>query len=452
MIDDAFTKDWTEGSIVRNLWSLSWPMMVSSSLLMLGPTIDMIWIGRLGSSSMAAVGVSGMAVMVANSIVMGVFTGLRAMVARFVGAGDIRGANHVTQQAYILGAILAVVIAMIGIFFSEQILNLLGVEPDVIELGAAYMRIQFIGMVTMSLLRITEAAMQASGDTITPMRIAIFFRILHIGLAPSLIFGLWIFPEMGVRGAALTSVISQGVGGVLGMWCLLTGRTRMKLSFRNFSFDPNIIWRLVKIGIPASVTGMERSFANLLLVKFISPFGTVPVAAHSLMQRIDAFVNMPAVGFGVGAGVLVGQNLGAGKPDRAEKSGWTAAFIFTGLMVFASLAIWFLAPHIIRIFNSEPELVETGSLFLRIQIGHYLAFGCVVVLSQSLNGAGDTMIPMLVTLLTMWFVQVPLSYFLTSRTVIGAAGVRWGIVAGLIIRSCIYVAYFKKGRWKKKKV
>lgn len=452
MRDDTFSKDWTEGSIVRNLWSLSWPMMVSSSLMTLGPTIDMIWIGKLGSSSMAAVGVSGMAVMVSNSLIMGVFTGLRAIVARFVGAGDIRGANHVTQQAIIVGAALAAIIAVIGIFFSENILNLLGVEADVIELGAAYMRIQFIGMITMSILRISEASMQASGDSVTPMRIAIFFRLLHLGLSPAFIFGLWIFPEMGVRGAALTGVISQGVGGGIGLWFLMTGRTRMKLSFKNFSFDPNMLWRLVKIGIPASITGMERSFANLLLVKFIAPFGTVAVAAHSLMQRIDGFINMPAVGFGVGAGVLVGQNLGAGKPDRAEKSGWTAAGIFTAIMVVVCIFIWFLASNIIRIFNSEPKLVEIGSLFLRVQITHYLAFGCVVVLSTALNGAGDTMIPMLVTLLTMWCVQVPMAYFLTTRTSIGAVGVRWGVVSGLVIRGIVYSTYFKKGRWKRKKL
>jgi putative MATE family efflux protein len=426
-------------------------MMVSSSLTTLGPTIDMIWVGKLGSASMAAVGVSGMAVMVANSLTMGIFTGLRALVARYVGAGDIKGANHITQQAFILGAALSVFIAIIGVFFSEQILVLLGVEADVIELGAAYMRIQFIGMVTMSVLRIAESSMQASGDSVTPMKIAVYFRILHLVLAPALIFGLWIFPEMGVRGAAWTGVITQGVGATVGIWYLITGRTRMKLTFKNIGFDPGVIWKLVKIGIPASVTGMERSFANLILVAFISPFGTVAVAAHSLMQRIDGFTNMPATGFGVGAGVLVGQNLGAGKPDRAEKSGWIAAGFFTAIMTVCSIVTWFLAPEIVRIFNSEPELVEIGSLFLKIQIVGYMVFGCVIVLSTALNGAGDTLIPMLVTLLTMWFVQVPLAYFL-SHTFIGAAGVRWGIEGALVFRGGIYAVYFKKGRWKRKNI
>ncbi len=451
MRDKTYERDWTEGSIVRNLWSLSWPMMVSSCLMTLGPTIDMIWIGRLGSSAMAAVGVSGMAVMVANSVVMGVFTGLRARVARYAGAGNIEGANHVTQQAFILGGVLSGLIAVIGGFFSEQILVLLGVEADVIELGAAYMRIQFIGMFTMSLMRIAEASMQASGDSVTPMKISILFRLLHLGIAPALIFGLWIFPELGVRGAAWTSVITQGMGSCVGIWFLVNGRTRMKLTFRNFSIDPGTIWRLVKIGIPASIAGMERSFANLILVKFISSFGTVAVAAHSLMQRIDGFTNMPATGFGVGAGVLVGQNLGAGKPDRAEKCGWIATGLFTAIMTVVSILTWFLAPDIVRIFNSEPGLVEIGSVFLRIQIVGYMVFGFVIVLSTALNGAGDTLIPMLVTLLTMWCIQVPAAYFL-SRTGIGAAGVRWGIELGLVFRGGIYAVYFKKGRWKRKRI
>ncbi|MFC2015041.1 MATE family efflux transporter, partial [Chloroflexota bacterium] len=205
----ARDRDWTKGSISGNLWALSWPIMVSSSLGMMGPTIDMIWIGKLGSAAVAGVGISGMAVMAVNALMMGLFTGLRAMIARFIGAGNMDGANHVMQQAFVIGAGFSIITASIGLLFAERILALFGVEADVVAQGSTYMRIQFIGMVTMSLLRITESSMQASGDTITPMRIAVFYRILHLALAPSLIFGLWIFPQLGVRGAALTNIITQ---------------------------------------------------------------------------------------------------------------------------------------------------------------------------------------------------------------------------------------------------
>lgn len=445
----AVERDWTQGSIIGSLWSLSWPVMVSQSLNMLGPTIDMIWVGKLGSDALAAVGVSGMAVMVANSLVMGIFTSLRAMVARYIGSGDNDAANHIAQQAFVLGAAISIIIGIIGVFFSEQILMWLGVSENVISTGAAYMRIQFIGIVTMSVRMITESAMQASGDTINPMRIAVGFRVLHLALCPALVFGLWIFPEMGVQGAAWTNVLSQLLGGALGLWFLVSGRTRMELSFRNFRFDPAVIWKMVKIGLPAAVTGMERSFANILLVKFISPFGTIAVAAQSLEERIGGFIQMPAMGFGVSAGVLAGQNLGARRPERAEKSGWIAAFLFTGVMIVGSLVIWFFSEYIVRIFNTEPNLVAVTSDFMRIHIVGFLVFGFVIVLSQALNGVGETVVPMIVTLTTMWLVQVPLAYAL-SKTGLGMYGVRWGIVIALVVRAATYITYFKLGKWKQK--
>jgi len=212
---DAFDRDWTKGSIIGNLWSLSWPMTVSSSIMILGPTIDMIWVGRLGAASIAGVGVSGIAVMSVNALIMGLFTGLRAMVARFVGAGETKDANHVSQQAFVIGIAFSILTAVTGIFLAEPILLLLGLEADVVAEGAAYMRIMLIGMVTMSGGMIGQSIMQASGDAITPMQIGIATRIFHVALCPFLIFGWWLFPRMGVSGAALTGVISQGAGGVI---------------------------------------------------------------------------------------------------------------------------------------------------------------------------------------------------------------------------------------------
>jgi putative MATE family efflux protein len=206
----ASRRDWTKGSIIGNLLSLAWPMMTGGSLDMLGPTIDMIWVGKLGAASIAGVGVSGMVTMLVQSMMMGLYMGLRAMIARFVGAGDVKGANHVAQQSLFINVAYSITMALIGIFLAEHILILMGVEPDVVEQGAPYLRIQFVGMVTMSFRRMTEATMQASGDSIKPMLIAIFYRMFHIVLCPFLVFGWWIFPRLGVSGAALTNVFSQG--------------------------------------------------------------------------------------------------------------------------------------------------------------------------------------------------------------------------------------------------
>ncbi|MFC1991264.1 MATE family efflux transporter [Chloroflexota bacterium] len=445
-------KDWTKGSIMGNLLGLAWPMMVGHAVTTLGPTIDMIWVGKLGAASIAGVGISGMIVQLMNTARMGMQMGTRAMVARFVGAGDEEGANHVAQQAFVITISFAMFMAVIGIFLADEILLLLGLEADVVSEGGAYLRIQLIGMVTMSFQMMSQGIMQASGDAMTPMKISVGTRLLHIALCPFLIFGWWLFPRLGVSGAALTGVLSQGIAGGLGLWMLYSGRTRLRLTLKNFRFDGNMIWRILKIGIPAMINGTERTMANLLVMWFVVPFGTFAVAAHSLVERLDRFIHMPAQGLGQASGVLAGQNLGAGQPERAEKTGWLAASLFTGIISIISVMLWFWAEYLIRIFNTEPELVVIGATFLRIEIVAFMVFGFIQVLMQCLNGVGDTVIPMLTTLTSMWGVQMPLAYLLPRITNLGVYGVRWGIVAGNVARAVIYSTYFKMGRWKRKQV
>ncbi|MBN1381360.1 MAG: MATE family efflux transporter [Deltaproteobacteria bacterium] len=449
----SFDRDWTEGSIVGNLWGLSWPMTVTALIEQLGIIIDMVWVGRLGASAMASVGVAGLAVMMMVAARQGLNTGIRAMLARFVGAKDFAGANLVTQQAMIVSGIFAIAVAVIGIFFSDALLTLLGVEPHVVARGGSYMRIQLVGSFFMSFAMLARGIMQASGDAVTPMKLSIATRVLHLCLSPFLIFGWWIFPRLEVNGAAVTTLIAEGViGAGIGLWIIFSGRTRIKPTLKNLRIDGHLIWRMIRIGIPAALTGMERSFANLLIVWFIAPFGTLAVAAHSLLQRIDICIHMPASGVGQAAGVLAGQNLGAGRPDRAEKTGWTAAGLFTLVMMVIAVIVWFQAENIVRIFNTEPGLVQTAANFLRIQIGDYLVFGLVVVLMYCLNGAGDTLVPMLTTLATMWFIQVPLAYLIPKWTDLGVYGVRWAGVIAIILRGLIYAVYFKAGFWKRRQL
>jgi putative MATE family efflux protein len=452
MRKSALKKDWTKGSIAGNLWSLSWPIIITQSLNMIGPTIDMIWVGRLGAASIAGVGVSGMVVQMINSIMMGLTTGMRAMIARFVGAGDTEGANHVARQAFTVSACFALIMASIGIFLSEPILILFGLEADVVAEGAAYMRIMFIGSAAMSFRMMGEGIMQASGDTQTPMRIAVFYRLFHVALCPFLVFGWWIFPKLGVSGAATTNIISQGLGLVVGLWILFTGRTRMRLTLSNFRLAPDIIWRMVRIGIPAAVTGMQRTLAQLVLMWIIVPFGTLAVAAHTLTHRVEGVLGMPGSALGSAAGVLGGQNLGAGQPERAERTGWLAIGFAEAFMFACSLAIWLWAEQIIGIFSPEPEVIEIASDFLRIAAVGFLAFGFVIGLQQCLAGIGDTMPAMAVSMGTQWLIQLPLAYTVPRITDLGVYGVRWPMAGRMLLSGTIYAVYFKIGRWKRKKV
>lgn len=448
----AAKRDWTQGSILGNLWSLSWPALITTTINSMGPTIDMIWVGKLGSTSIAGVGVSALAIQVINSLIFGLFTGTSALVARFIGARDEETANRIAQQSFVIAASFSLLMAIIGILMAERILTLLGVAPGVVAEGAAYMRIQMGGIVTMSVLQVSQNIMQASGDTRTPLKIGVSYRLLQVALCPALVFGLWLFPDLGVRGAALSNVIAQGLGGAFALWFLLSGRTRLKLTFKGFRFDRNIIWRTIRIGIPSSVTSMERNFAGLVLVAFITPFGTIAVAAHALALRIDQFIQMLANGLGTPAGVLAGQNLGAGQPERSAKTGWLAAALATGIAIVFSIIIWFWVEYLLRIFNSEPDLVATAAVFLRIEIASYLVWGAVITFTQVLNGMGDTMIPMVTNMVTVWAVQMPLAFFLPGIGGLGVYGVRWAMVAGIVGRGIIYPLYFKTGRWKRKKV
>ncbi|HEY91209.1 MAG TPA: MATE family efflux transporter [Dehalococcoidia bacterium] len=462
-------KDWTQGSIVGNLLRLSWPMVISNSLMMLGPTIDVIWVGRLGSASIAGVGVAGIATQLVIGAIMGLIMGMRALIARFVGSGDVRGANHVAQQALVISGGFAILMAAVGVFLTEEILGLFGLEADVVAAGSAYLRIMFIGTAAISFRIMAEGTMQASGDTVTPMSISVIFRLFHVTLCPFLVFGWWIFPEMGVKGAAMTNVISQSLGVALGMICLFTGRSvyfektgflpvlrlgpsRMRLTLRNFQLDFNIIRRIARIGMPAMVSGTERTFSQFFLMYFMAPFGTAAVAAHTIIQRVEMVLFMPGMAFGNGAGVLVGQNLGAGQPKRAEKSVWMAGAMVGVMLVVCSVVILLFAENIARIFNQEADLVEQAGIFLRIAVVGYMVLPLIVVFMSALSGAGDTLPPMIISTITIWVIQLPMAYFLPIYTDIGVYGVRWAIVAGMVVGAIGYTAYFRTGRWKRRHV
>jgi len=450
---DFQQRNWTEGSVFHNLLSLSWPMLVSRSLIVLRPIVDTIVVGRLGAASLAGVGVGAMVVMVAQSMMWGLVLGLRATVARLVGAGDKEGANHAAQQGYVISVVLAIILAAIGVSLARDMLLLLGVETDVAALATPYIRILFVAAVFMIVRHTNEAIMEASGDTRTPMKIAALSTLLHVIFCPSLAYGWWFFPRLEISGAAWAGVIAQGVAASLGLWVLLTGRSRLQLNFRNFKLDLNMIWRIFKIGIPASTTTTQRALADLILMRFVVGFGTLAVAAQTLLSRmVGNLIHMPITAWGMGAGVLAGQNMGAGRPNRAQRTAWLGVALCSALTLIVSIIMWFWAEDITRIFTPEAEVIAIAAAFLRIEIVSLLVIGLAIVLSQCLNGVGDTLPVMLVNLVTMWGMVVPLAYFLPQAGNLGVYGVRWAMVAGVVCRSIFYTVYFLSGRWKRKKI
>jgi putative MATE family efflux protein len=451
-MESGIKKDWTKGPILGNLLHLSWPMVVMETLFVTSQVVDMIWIGKLGSTAVAGAGIANIIVMLVMSADFGIIAGVRAMISRHVGARDLPNAQHVAGQAVLISATWGLLITLTGFFLAGPLMGMFGMEAEVVSLGMDYLRVMFSGWIGMELLVMGLYIIQSSGDTINPMKVELSIRILHITLCPFLVLGLWIFPHMGVAGAALSNVISQGLGAVIVLLFLFSGRTRIKLSTKDFRLAPDLIRRILKIGIPALVMNLQRNIGNMVLMWFFAPFGTLSVAAHSLASRVEMFIYMPSMGLGSGAGVLVGQNLGAHQPERAERSVWLAVLVLEIFMLICGAAILLFANAIIGFFSNDPALIEIGAVFLRIAVAGYLVMALTTVMQNCLSGAGDTLPNMIISLGMIWAVQIPLAFLLPRIAGLDVYGIRWAIVASNFAACIATIGYFRLGRWKTKKV
>ncbi|MGE0058450.1 MAG: MATE family efflux transporter [Dehalococcoidia bacterium] len=437
----------TSGSTPKNLWFLAWPQIVESVLNIADQLADIFWAGRLGTQSVAGLGVSQSYVTTASTARMGLDTAMRALVARAVGAGDLQRANHVALQAFTLSGAFALIMAFVGVFLTEPLMRMLGISQGVIDAGADYMRIQFVGAGALAFRTMAGAALQASGDSMTPMRATTVTRLFNIALSPFLIFGWLLFPELGLKGAAIAGVISQSSGGVINFRALFRGTSRLKLTLRRYRPDPALLWRLVKTGAPASITSAERSLSNLILVGLIAPFGDTVLAAFALTRRIELLATMGGTGIGNASGVLVAQNLGAGQPERARESiRWAVLFVLAFNLVLVAVMLIFPRP-ILSIFDNDKELLDVAVDWLRIQALGYFVLGLGIVFSQSYNTAGDTLVPML-AVAVYWLVQQPAALILPDLG-FGSIGIAWAILLGLVVRLFIYVPYYFTDRWMK---
>lgn len=419
---------------------------------MAGPTIDMIWVGRLGPDAIAAVGVSGMIVMFIMTVMMGVAIGARALIARFIGMKQPNEAVRVARQSFFIAIGFSIIIATVGILLSDTILSLMGVEDEVLRLGIAYLKINFCGAVIMSTGMICETIMQSSGDTITPMIIGILSKVFHVFLSPLFIFGWLFIPGMGVVGAALANVCSLLIGLLFNMFVLFTGKTQLHLHLRGTRIDPPLMWRILKIGIPGVVMMAQKNLSNLIVMKLIVQYGTLAVAAHTVLQRVEMIFFMVGIGMGSAAGVLAGQNLGAGEPERAGKSGIYAIGIAETFVVIACTLVFIYPTTVISIFTQDPELIEVTTVYLRIGVVGYLMCGLEPVFLNFFTGVGDTTIPMVFEVGTTWCLLLPMAIIFPKLWGSEVIGIRWAMALSFVMLTCAYVVLFMMGKWKNKQV
>ena len=445
-------RDLTSGSIPRSIWVLAWPMMIGNFLQTAFNVVDMIFVGKLGPEAIAAVSLSGMILMLIITLIVGIGIGTTAMVARFIGAKEYSQANEVALQSLLFGGICSLFLAVVGFFFSEALLKIFGAEAKVVEMGTDYLRIMFLGSFTMFLLFLGAAILRGAGDALTPMLILMFSTLVNIVADPLLIFGLGPFPRLEIKGAALATVLARGIGMFIILIILLKGYSYIHISLKNLKLKFNILWRIIKIAIPGSLQMAIRSTSGLIIMSIAVIYGTYALAAYGIGLRINMIVMMPGFGLGAATATLVGQNLGAKQPQRAEKSAWIALIYYEAIMIVVGSLFYLFAPKIISIFNNSPEVIQEGASFLRVVVFSYIFLAMGIVLHQSLHGAGNTVPPMIITAISLLGIRIPLALLLPKLLLLDTIGLWLAIALSTVLEGSVVAFWFKAGRWKKKKI
>jgi putative MATE family efflux protein len=403
------SRDLTEGGIVRNIWYLALPMMAGNLLQDAFTIVDMIFVGRLGPSAIAAVGMSGIINGILFTFILGISMGTVALVARSIGARKVPEAESAAMQSLFLGFFCYAAIAIFGYPLSSPMLRALGASEDVVLQGVAYMRVMFLGSFTMIFSAILSAVLNAAGDAVTPLKILMVSTISNIVLDPLLIFGWWWFPRLGVVGSALATVIARGIGVFILLWVLLSGRVVIHLKIANAKFDFSIMRRIIKIGVFSSIQALVRNVSGIVLTRLVAVYGTFAVAAYVIGMRLRMVVMMPGFGLANAVSTLVGQNLGASKPERAERTAWVTVGLTSAIMTFIGIVYIIFARRIIAIFNTHPEVIRIGINHLHITSGTFGFIGLSIVLGRAFSGAGDTLSPMVISSISLLAFQVGLS-------------------------------------------
>jgi putative MATE family efflux protein len=442
----------TDGSVLGAVVRLTVPMLVSGILQNAQSLIDLFWVGSLGPTAVAAVAMSATILMLLFPMLMGISTGTVALVARAMGAGQPEEASEATSQSLLLAVFLGGISGLLGWHFSDRLFHLLGAAPEILPDGEAYLRISLLGSFTVFVLFIANAALQGAGDTVTPMYVMVISNILNIVLAPLLIFGLGPFPRLLVRGAAWAMVLSQAAAASLSLYVLFTGRSHLHTRLRQWKPRLSLSWRILRIGLPGSGQMLSRSLMSAVMMRIVAGCGVAAVAAYGVGLRLHMIVLMPAFALGGAAATMVGQNLGAAKPARARHAAWLATWLDVGVMVVAAAFFMVLAPALIRVFNGEPEVVRIGSRYLLIVSPFYIFAALGIVLGRALNGAGDSMAPMVITILTLWGLQVPLAIWWSRLWQTPTQGVWWAIAAAMTVNGLLVAGWFETGRWTGKRI
>ena len=449
---EAPVQDLTSGSIHRAIWYLAPAMALEVSILSISDLLDTYWVSRLGSAALAAVTLGIAVRWFANSLPMGLGIGGMAVVARRVGARDREAADHATGQTILLGLLLSLLLAIIGLAVARPLLLLMGASAEVLPLGLTYLRINFLGSFTWVLVWTINPMIRGAGEARLAMWVLVLITAVIVVSEPVLVLGLGPVPRLGIAGSAGAYVLGFGSGLLMQIILLMRGRACIRLRLRHLRPDLPFMGRIVGVALPGAVQMTLRSASNMVLVGLIGSFGTFATAGYGLADRFLLIILFPCLGLGNTSGTLVGQSLGAGKADRAERSAkWVTAYAVTYMLVVTTLLVVF-AESLIAFFDPTPEVVTIGTTCIRIIAFSLILDGIGIVLGRSMDGAGNTVPTAVVNLVTLWGLQLPVAAALSQGLGFGLVGIWIGRAVANAANGLLLAAWFGRGRWKEREV
>ena len=445
-------QEFTSGSIRRAVFMLSIPMILEMVMESVFAVVDIYFVSKVSVNAVATIGLTESVLTLVYAVAIGLSMAATAVVARRVGEKNLKGASQAAVQAIFLGVIVAAFVSFVGIVYPKQILGLMGAEPDLIAEGYGYTRVLLGGNITIMLLFLINAIFRGAGDASIAMWTLVLSNGLNIILDPIFIFGLGPIPAFGVQGAAIATTIGRGTAVVFQLVILFYGWSRIKVAFRDLVLRVKIMFNLVKVSLGGIGQFLIGTSSWIFLMRIMSEFGSEVLAGYTIAIRVMMFTLMPAWGMSNAAATLVGQNLGADKPDRAEHSVWKTGKYTAIFMGIVSIIYLLFAKSIISLFTTEEEVISNGALCLQVIAAGYIFYAYGMVIIQSFNGSGDTRTPTYINFFCFWLFQLPFAYLAAIVLDFGPKGVFVAITLAEVCIAIVAIILFRKGKWKEMKV